>query len=425
MVTIARRKAPNIITARKQEEAPKSPRKRRQRLLASILVFFAILLDVRKALTKLYALLPDDSYSPSDAFIDLSSNNSFATREAVAEERSPSNTTETIASRSKEAPSPRNDHHGTTTTERPSLPQFQEGKGGLVIFYHVAKTGGSTIRGLFHQLDSKVSNHFKNVRYMNPLNSNFRAPDVNVDGGTCIPHGHQKWEKSYRNTLKHITSEDHNVTLLLEIHGGCPGLEIMAPYIQNLRKTSQEHNKPFFAFTLVRDPLPYLISYFKFFHGQRCTWRWCEHGRYANFTEENLLASAQVHPNQQCFLLKHLSAIEGMHPSFYDKCRVGADDCNNLYSSMKSTLDWIGTTERLSVDTLPLLHQMLGLRNKSGNTTIVAENKTVSSREPFEQHLSNSTIAKLSQISSLDQVIYDQVTSDYRLADRFPGIIVG
>lgn len=300
----------------------------------------------------------------------------------------------------------------TSTTSRkealtsPRLPLFQKGKGGLVIFYHVAKTGGTTIRELFSQSKPK---HFVYKKYTNKMRKKFRT-----QGGACNPRGANYYDHR-RHILNHTKFHRNKKILLLEIHGGTPGLEIMAPYIQKLRKASLEHNKPFFAFTLVRDPLPFTISYFKFYHGKGCKYDWCEHGSYA-INEKNLLASAQVHPNQQCFLLKHLSAIEGMHPSFYEKCRVTADDCNNLYTTMKSTLDWIGTTERLSVDTLPLLYQMLGLRNK-------IKNAKVAKTRPFQKHLSNLTIAMLSETSSMDQAIYDQVTSDYRLADIFPGIV--
>merc|ERR1712003_599433 len=110
------------------------------------------------------------------------------------------------------------------------------------------------------------------------------------------------------------------------------------------------------------------------------------------------------------------SAVEGMHPSFYDKCRVTRDECEGLYEKMKESLDWIGTTERLSFDTMPLLEYLLDLgeaeisrRKKAGNTinkeahttnntTALVKNKT--SKLPFEESLSNRTISNLSNITS-------------------------
>ena len=66
-----------------------------------------------------------------------------------------------------------------------------------------------------------------------------------------------------------------------------------------------------------------------------CSKGYCKEG----VTEKNILTSAIIHPNQQCFvLLKHLSSIAGLNPSFYDKCRVTHDGCAAIYDTMRDTL---------------------------------------------------------------------------------------
>lgn len=45
-------------------------------------------------------------------------------------------------------------------------------KGGIVIFYHVAKTGGSTIRSFFTEITSRSPSQFKYHRYLNFQNRN-------------------------------------------------------------------------------------------------------------------------------------------------------------------------------------------------------------------------------------------------------------
>ncbi len=104
---------------------------------------------------------------------------------------------------------------------------------------------------------------------------------------------------------------------------------------------------------------------------------------------------------------------------------------------MKSTFDWVGTTERLSEDTIPILKHLL---DYSANTTsssssddveadlkrqndpFVVKREKMSQDHPF-QYVSNSTISKLSNMTSFDREIFDQVRSDYVLADLFPELV--
>jgi len=339
------------------------------------------------------------------------------------------------------------------------LRRFGEGEGGLVVFYHVAKTGGSTIRGLFKNLSKQSPPHFKYKRYLNPqyrdmqatinhsaVNGNAKTMDIHTSVNstaavltpylnTCVPNGKDKhgMEKMHHSIIQ-MLSNNSTRTLLLEIHGGSPGLDTIASYIQQWREVSLLHNRPFFAFTLVRKPISHATSYLKFFH-VKCKSFFCEHDQYENATEDSLLVSVQTHPNMQCFLLKHMSSIAGMHPSFYTKCQVTEDDCKNTYKLMKQNFDWIGTTEKLSLDTIPLLSHILqyngnGSTDADGNkgvveneaklkNNIIVKNFKVSKKLSFEENLNITTTSKLLNLSSLDQAIYDQVSTDYSLPTFF------
>ena len=320
-------------------------------------------------------------------------------------------------------------HHNLTTNTK--LRQFHHprgwnnGGGGLILFYHVAKTGGSTVRSFFEQVSQRNPSKFMYGRYLNYQKRNANA-NTTTTTNTCIPPGEDKnkmamFLKECQNLL---ANENNTMTYLWEIHGGSPGLDILAPYISELRKTSQLHNKSFFAFTMVREPVSHAESYFKFFH-VNCTdrWRgrrWCEHRQFHKATEQNILESAElIHPNQQCFLLKHASAIEGMNPSFYQKCKVTHEDCDNIYETMKGTLDWVGTMERLSMDTLPLLQYLVQIQGYNSNNVVV-KNKNVAEKLPFA--LSNTTVAALRNATDLDHTMYDRVKSDYVLDELYPGI---
>ena len=241
------------------------------------------------------------------------------------------------------------------------------------------------------------------------------SAEVQAEGADpCVPQpqGRQRRVLSRTDQLikDHIRQPDANEQRVsfVEIHGGSPGLEGLVPYIQAWRRLGQNHNKTFFAFTLVREPLAFALSYFKFFHAE-CSLRWCEHVQYKEYSPTNLLLSARAHANQQCFLLKHLSSIDGMHPSFYKKCRVTKADCNGIYDIMKRNLDWIGTTERMSNDTIPLLLRIVRFSGKP----IDVQRKYNEDEHRLESPLNKSEKSELRSLSKYDQAIYDRVTKDY------------
>ena len=114
-----------------------------------------------------------------------------------------------------------------------------------------------------------------------------------------------------------------------------------------------------------------------------------------------------------------------MHPSFYNKCRVTPDGCDTMYETTKNTLDWVGTTDRLSMDTLPLLQYLLVNNDDRRNdeNKVSVKNAKVAKKLPFEDYLSNQTMARLSSANGLDQKIFDRVRSDFVLADMFPEVV--
>ena len=171
------------------------------------------------------------------------------------------------------------------------------------------------------------------------------------------------------------------------------------------------HNKPFFAFTLVRDPIPHAISYFKMFHVD-CRDAWCEQNQF-NATQDGLLMS--IVPNRQCFMLKHISSIAGMHPSFYRDCTVSDDDCRELYRIMTHSLDWIGTTESLSQETIPLLSYMLSDEVPGEIDVENVKNKKIANRSLFENELNDTAMTRLRLAMTQDQLIYNQVKQSYSI----------
>uniref|UniRef100_A0A7S3PUK3 Sulfotransferase domain-containing protein n=1 Tax=Chaetoceros debilis TaxID=122233 RepID=A0A7S3PUK3_9STRA len=337
------------------------------------------------------------------------------------------------------------EHIETNTTQimpLQSLPNFHTGDGGgVVIFYHVAKTGGSTIRNLFRKQIKRKKSYFLYRRLKNNADRKQKAADVDdsnfgkdddVDVGddnvgdddedipesaSCVD-GTLNWLRSIdKKVMKRLKSVPHSTKhLLLEVHGANLGMKGFAPFIQKWRKTSQVHGKPFFAFTIVRDPLPFAISYFKMYHHD-CPHDWCEHDQFKDATVDNFVRS--IIPNRQCFLLSHRSAVEGMDSSFYSKCKVTEKGCDDLYiQTMKENLDWIGRTEELSSETIPLLSYILS-GDSSGGKLKKPNNLKIAPSLAFEDALDEATTSKIISLSKYDQVIYDKVKEEYKLSNFF------
>jgi len=383
-----------------------------------------------------------------------------------------------------------------------ALPNFENGAaGGVVLFYHVAKTGGTPIRTLFQNLarkdDSLGGGNFRYMRYMNPPSPNNHAMPMKVEADGCNPkpslteHCIPNEDKNRLPMFDAIITDlltnrkiknkenrknspkQEKETLLLEIHGGSPGLKDLSRYITKWRSHSQSNDnfRPFFAFTIVRDPTAHVMSYFNFYYSTRCDFQWCEREPNGhtlipredtmNEKKEQLLKTARQSPNRQCFLLNHASNVEGMHSSFYNKCSVNEEDCNHIYSNiMRSTLDWVGTAENMSSELIPLLSYVLqrphNYDEKREELDLIRVGSEDGEDNPLhlpihEEKQDNdgpmgkffhaaalecesgndklssipvSTKRELHDLSKYDQILYNRVKRDYSLKKIYPEVIV-
>jgi hypothetical protein len=319
-------------------------------------------------------------------------------------------------------------HNKTVTaSELINKPHFKA-RGGVIIFYHVAKTGGSTCREWFEWLREKserkeIAQKIKYKRF-----GGVGISEKSADGTISGPGGNINHVKvsnecnldptyaeiNYMNkfVMKRLLNNQYlGTTYLIEIHGANFGLKTLSLQLDRWRKMAEKKHKIFFAFSLVREPISFSSSYFKFYYRGHCDpnkFDFCESDSdlYKDPTEENIVLSTRA--NRQCFFLNHKSAIEGTHASFYDKCKVSMDDCTEMYSIMRKSLDWIGITENLSSETLPLMQELLQFKAAALDRFRIMKNTG-----NLFQSLSNKTISKLQSLNSYDQMIYDEVKKDY------------
>ncbi|CAB9514289.1 expressed unknown protein [Seminavis robusta] len=208
--------------------------------------------------------------------------------------------------------------------------EIQTTAGGVIFFFHVIKTGGTTIRDNFRN-----SSKFPSVQYVlvNTLQE-FRGVQPKIE-----------------ERLLRLGANMTTKTLFVELHGrNTPNLLELAPILQNWKVQAQANQVPFFSFTLLRDPVDFAVSFFNFFHvfGDK------RFGRAMPATLENLQKTLQWNP--QCIYL-----VRGERPYFRPShyYNVTHQDCHEAAESLDNVMDWVGDTQQLSTETLPLLVKLV------------------------------------------------------------------
>ena len=272
--------------------------------------------------------------------------------------------------------------HVTTNQEHSglSLPSFRNG--GVIIFFHVPKTGGTTIR--------------RNLEALNKVDYIF-GKDYSV---------YMREAPKVEDAILYGTN--NGTILFFEIHANdSPSFHVMRKRLQRWRVTAQENGVPIFFFSLVRDPLAFAFSHFSFFHIQdrNPTFERC------SATEENFLRLSLWNPQCQ-FLFKGEVSLRAQN---LKQIVVQFDECTDVQEHMYRLLDWVGTTETLSDETLPLLARLMNLPDdfvfrhfkisRESGETFGIENVTASSIEAIRER------------SALDYQLHKNVQRIYRYSE--------
>jgi Fe2+ or Zn2+ uptake regulation protein len=274
-----------------------------------------------------------------------------------------------------------------------TLPTFNEG--GVVIFFHVAKTGGTSIRSIFGDRQ--------------------RIPTVYLETVYNASHFLNSAALIDRVLTKNTTFDIGKNVLFLETHGlNAPALPFMHPHIQRWREMAAEHGTSFFTFTIIRDPVSYAVSYFNFFNAAPCTLGFCPWRLYMP-TEGNLVQTTEA--NNQCLLM-----ARDHWGIFMQKNRTAPtpQECDNVYDLLLQDMDWVGTTEAMSEETIPLLTYMLSRNMTLAQTPIDHTFNVMSATKNESSVLKRSslhptTVDYIRSMSYLDQENYNRAQRDFPL----------
>jgi len=327
--------------------------------------------------------------------------------------------------------------------ERRSLPDFSNG--GIIVFYHNYKTGGSTVGKLLHELAQHDQGKFSSQK--NPQH-NDGAEIFEIAKASparmffTMIRKRITWEKECLTSLK--VAEKNKKLILLELHvehpaPDFPSLVELAPLLEKWRIEADRRGLGFFSFTLLREPIAHALSFFNFFHvGNKKNlppptnddhdfWN---PFRPLDSTQKNFLYSYYTN-NKQCQMLsvdpqatrgapddlvwdQRRSSKEDI-AEFHQPCRV-----DKVYDAFVNSLDWVGTTENLQNETLPLLTKLIANDPSLGRHVppfkVFDENRA-GAVGMKKLDLSKKTMDTILKRTELDRELYDEVKRMFRLSD--------
>ena len=260
-----------------------------------------------------------------------------------------------------------------------ALPTFTD-RAGLLIFFHVAKNAGTTIRSFLQRYE---------------------------------PRGWVQviWQSNFIRNLeemKRVVEGMGNHTLVVEIHlGPDPSLVELETALHNLRQRANVNHVPFFVLSTVREPLSHAVSFYNYqnLKSRKNMYEQGENNE-ADFCRITL-------PNPQClYFARGERATTKLFPLFGRN--LTSSECRHAYQVMTRTVDWIGTVETLHKDTLPLLAYMMEGRVDAA-VSVPLKNRNHKPNKIELRGLSRNATEHIRNKTRMDQELYERVQKDYSL----------
>jgi hypothetical protein len=202
-----------------------------------------------------------------------------------------------------------------TQSRNPQLP-VRNKNGLIMVFIHIPKTGGTSIRSALVQ-----------------------ASDQFLFG-----LGEDACRQSVDKTYRQLQSWTPGKFLLVELHTlTCPPYMAQRHHLETWRRIADSKNIPFFAFSMVREPFSNAVSWYSYYFGPI--------GFKHNLTESDFKESL-VHNVQSLFLARSEEAYRK------ENLRAGYNrhEFETVSKHFIQDMDWIGTLEQQATETQPILN---------------------------------------------------------------------
>ena len=214
--------------------------------------------------------------------------------------------------------------------------------GGVIFFYHLYKCGGITIRAF--------------AKTVNPQRVHFRR---------LVPAA-KSFDSADREIRQYFLANSTTPQKILFVeHHGEKSILDMAERFSQWRDLSAKTQKPLFLFTAVREPVALAVSYFNFFHVAPGSYPYVDplyepteanliHHSIPNHALRMMIQGGRATQNASSSSIG-ISQI----PSCCQSLPHRHDEQACLWKVLDTYIDWVGTTEDLSHETLPLLSWLI------------------------------------------------------------------
>ena len=299
----------------------------------------------------------------------------------------------------------------------PNMPDMTNG--GVLVYFHLYKTGGSSITELILETKGDIEEDLTEYDEENLVFENNRE---DLTGHQIVSSVALAMEK------KIPVFYNFHVEFPATMY---PTLVEAAPVLNGWREYAESQGVPFFLATVLREPLGHALSFFNFFHVVADGQDWTPFTGELEPTEENFLKTYV--PNRLCHLMyddahgileaPEFALREGVLEEldyFMDHDEINRrnepSNCdidvvrNILFGG---TFDYVGVTERLSTHILPMFMKiMLGdptLAIESERKKDVDEMFDDDEPPPLKKNkLSEATKEKVAKESAKDQQLYEE-----------------
>lgn len=282
---------------------------------------------------------------------------------------------------------------------------------------HIPKTGGTTIREL--------------VKYMK--NGKRSQVDYTYLTGT--------------RELKHIT--DHmnkwltngtrvvNVTIdsqkpahtvhFIEYHAldrNCATfLQLSEALLPQWKRLSEDSNVSFFLFGIVREPIALAVSFFNYYRAMEQNPKRFDLISPEDATEDIFLQETIANP--QClFLARNEDSFTKTGQDLRDSFTW--EECQQAYAGIVDLFDWVGTTDRIRNETLPLLKKIFSTNPHTNRlirniSNVVNVNPSAAGKAPIQRAtLSEKTLEEIRRKTSWDLELYKSIQREYSYDEWAP-----